>query len=327
MARSIITGIRPKPAHLAAGALLASVLAVAGLITPAAAATAAAPSGQLSSKERPPEFTMPKPSMEGVNDWDCWPSRRHPRPVVLLHGFNGDPGNWSGPATALVRDGYCVFAPEYGKWFTTLRKVNGIAPIPHSAAEIDQFVGKVLTATGARQVDMAGHSEGATLAEYYVKNLARRGQVASATLFSPSTQGTTVSGLTNLLDATVVGRGVVNLALLALCPACGDALVGSRFISDLNEGGVTRPGVRYAVLSVKGDWVVTPPERAFINEPGVNNVWLTDLCPDAEAGHFDSHSNPVSVQVLLNQLDPAHAKPIDCTPQLTAHADAQQQTR
>ena len=52
----------------------------------------------------------------GANDWDCKPSKQHPRPVVLVHGLMGNKStNWPTYAPLLANEGYCVFALTYGQ--------------------------------------------------------------------------------------------------------------------------------------------------------------------------------------------------------------------
>src|SRR5207237_15324 len=102
----------------------------------------------------------------GFNDWSCRPSAAHPEPVVLLHGLGGNgPGNFSALGPYLASAGFCVYAPTYGETIPGV-PVGGITPIPQSAAEIAAFIGRVLAATGAAKVDLAGHSEGGFQALY-----------------------------------------------------------------------------------------------------------------------------------------------------------------
>lgn len=90
-------------------------------------------------------------------------------------------------------------------------------------------------------------------------------------------------------------------------------MVGSAFITKLNAGGDTVPGVRYTIIATKYDEVVTPYRTAFLEGPNVRNVLLQDLCvvdlsEHLAIGLFDR----IAYHEVVNALDPAHAKPTNC---------------
>src|SRR5215212_8871557 len=92
---------------------------------------------------------LPSPGISppGANDWSCHPTSAHPYPVVLVHGTLGDMTiSWNLISPKLKSDGYCVFALDYGH--------RGTDPIEGSAAELRDFVDRVLAATGARRVSL-----------------------------------------------------------------------------------------------------------------------------------------------------------------------------
>ena len=62
-----------------------------------------------------------------------------------------------------------------------------------SAAVLATFVNKVLAATGATKVDIVGHSEGATMPDYYVKFLGGARKVDHYVGISSVLKGTTYS--------------------------------------------------------------------------------------------------------------------------------------
>ncbi|MCX4096743.1 esterase/lipase family protein [Nocardia sp. alder85J] len=102
----------------------------------------------------------------GTNDWGCRPTPEHPEPVVLVHGFLANrTDNWQTYGPLLANNGYCVFALTYGNdnGGSSAGFVGGLASMESSARTLDAFVDRVLDATGARKVDIVGHSEGATM--------------------------------------------------------------------------------------------------------------------------------------------------------------------
>ena len=57
----------------------------------------------------------PDPAPAGSNDWECRPSREHPRPVILVHGLSASQGtNWSYMSPRIAAASYCLFSLTYG---------------------------------------------------------------------------------------------------------------------------------------------------------------------------------------------------------------------
>ncbi|MGW2133322.1 esterase/lipase family protein [Streptomyces coelicoflavus] len=275
--------------------LAALLLAVAVALVPTVTATAAP--------------TADARSGSGWNDYTCEPSAAHPRPVVLVHGtFGNSVDNWLGLAPYLKNRGYCVFSLDYGQ-LPGVPLFNGLGPVEKSAGQLAAYVDKVLTATGAAETDLVGHSQGGMMPRYYLKFLGGADKVNALVGIAPSNHGTTLSGLTRLLPYF---PGVEDL-LNEHTPALADQIVGSDVLTRLNAGGDTVPGVRYTVLATKYDEVVTPYRSQFLDGPGVRNVLLQDLCPldfseHLAIGLFDR----IAFHEVTNALDPAHATPTTC---------------
>lgn len=126
---------------------------------------------------------------------------------------------------------------------------------------------------------------------------------------APSNHGTTLNGLTNLL---AYFPGAADL-LSTATPALADQVVGSAFLTKLNAGGDTVPGVHYTVLATKYDEVVTPYRSQFLSGSDVHNVLIQDLCPldlseHAAVGLLDR----IVFHEVTNALDPAHATATTC---------------
>jgi triacylglycerol esterase/lipase EstA (alpha/beta hydrolase family) len=279
----------------------------------ARAAGQAAAQAKLADKpaaDSPASANSAKSEGGGWNDYDCKPSEEHPRPVVLVHGTGGNAvDNWLGLAPYLKNRGYCVFSLDYGQ-YNNIPLLYGLGPVEDSAEQLDTFVDKVLGATGTEKVDIVGHSQGGMMPRYYMKFLGGADKVNALVGIAPSNHGTTLSGLTKLVDL-IPGLGD---AVDGLAPSLMQQKEGSELLNRLNEGGDTLPGVKYTVIATKYDEVVTPYKSQFLEGPNVNNVLLQDLCPADISEHlavglFDK----LAFHETANALDPANAEPTTCT--------------
>ncbi|ATL26634.1 esterase/lipase family protein [Streptomyces formicae] len=275
---------------------LAAALLVMGAVTLTPAATAAAD-------------TASSASSSGWNDYGCKPSAAHPRPVVLVHGtFGNSIDNWLVLAPYLVKRGYCVYSLDYGQ-LPGVPFFHGLGPIDKSAEQLDAFVDKVLAATGAKKADLVGHSQGGMMPRQYLKFLGGADKVNALIGLAPDNHGTTLLGLTKLLPYFPGAEDLLD----AKTPGLADQVAGSAFLTKLNEGGDTVPGVRYTVISTKYDEVVTPYRSQFLTGPDVHNVTLQDLCPVNLAEHVTiGILDRVAHHEVANALDPAHATPSTC---------------
>ncbi|MET9764393.1 alpha/beta fold hydrolase [Streptomyces sp. NPDC006372] len=271
--------------------LAALLLTAAAVTVPATTATAAA-----------------APSA-GWNDYSCKPSAAHPRPVVLVHGTLGNSvDNWLGLAPYLTARGYCVFSLDYGQ-LEGVPFFHGLGPVEKSAGQLEDFVDKVLAATGTAETDIVGHSQGGMMPRYYLRFLGGAGKVNALVGIAPSNHGTDLNGFTNLLPYF---PGAADL-LTKATPALADQVTGSDLLKRLNAGGDTVPGVRYTVIATKYDEVVTPWRSQYLSGPGVRNVLLQNLCPvdlseHVAVGLFDR----IVFHEVANALDPGRATPTTC---------------
>ncbi|WP_051790972.1 esterase/lipase family protein [Amycolatopsis jejuensis] len=271
-------------------------LAAAALLTAAFATPAQAASG-------------------GVNDPSCRPSAAHPRPVVFLHGLGATSDeDLNFLQEHVAAQGYCTFSRTYGA-YPQFPVVGGLRPIADSAREIKQFTSEVLAQTGARQVDLVGHSEGGFQSLYVTKTQGIADRIGSVVAIAPPTHGTTFAGLTKL--AYLLGqaeRDAVGQALRTLgCPACDDLITGGSAVQTLTNGPIAQPGVRYTVITSRFDELVTPTETSFVREPGVTNEYVQDTCPFDPVGHVGEAYDLNVWHLVTNALDPAHATKFFCT--------------
>jgi triacylglycerol esterase/lipase EstA (alpha/beta hydrolase family) len=221
------------------------------------------------------------PSPPGSNDPACRPSAAHPYPVVLVHGTFLNQTSWLTLSPQIKAAGYCVFSLDYGN--------NGTGEIRQSAAQLGAFVDQVLKETGARKVDVVGHSQGGMMPRYWMKFLGGAGKVDELIGMAPSNHGTT-----NPLAGPIT----------FLCEACGEQAAGSSFLAQLNAGGDTLPGIDYTVISTRYDEVVTPYRSQALSGPAsrVTNVVVQDGCPLDIAEHVTLQDDPVAAQWVLNAL-------------------------
>jgi triacylglycerol esterase/lipase EstA (alpha/beta hydrolase family) len=181
---------------------LAAATAVLLCVAVAAASSQAAPLPVIYDGLLGYAHASPTASPPGANDWSCKPSAAHPRPVILVHGtFEDMSGNWQALSPLLYDNGYCVFALNYGSFGGSGQQgIYATGDIARSAEQLASFVKQVLGATGARKVDLVGHSQGGMMPRYYLRFLGGATKVHTLVELAPSNHGTTVDGLFTLAN-------------------------------------------------------------------------------------------------------------------------------
>ncbi|MEO5321174.1 alpha/beta fold hydrolase [Arthrobacter sp. CC3] len=231
----------------------------------------------------------------GANDWSCKPSAEHPYPVILVPGtFESMAKNWSTLSPYLKSAGYCVFALNYGE-------TNGVyatAPVANSAQELAPFVDAVRASTGAKKVDLVGHSQGGMMPRYYMGFLGGANNVNKLIGIAPSnhgTEGVIVPPPGFVADPNYTGLG---------CAACADQQAGSAFMQKLNSIGDTVAGPSYTVISTVHDEVVIPYNSQFLSGSArqVTNITIQDKCPADLFEHDQTPNDPVVHQIVAHAL-------------------------
>jgi triacylglycerol esterase/lipase EstA (alpha/beta hydrolase family) len=242
-------------------------------------------------------------SVAGANE-NCMPSDSHPYPVVLVHGTAEDEGsNWVSLAPLLANNGYCVYAFNYGETNLSLSgRVDALNYIQNSAQELSEFVDSVLSKTGASKVDIVGHSQGGMMPNYYLKFLGGASKVNVLLGLAPSNHGTTVDGLTTLLEQIPGSSLLGGLLSVIGAPSIPQQLVGSAFEKHLFAGGDTVRGPRYVVIETTHDEIVTPYTNAFLSGLNVTNITVQNQCPTDPAEHIGLTEDSPALQNVLNQL-------------------------
>ncbi|MFE2283720.1 esterase/lipase family protein [Streptomyces sp. NPDC059443] len=259
-----------------------------------------------------------------ANDWNCRPSAAHPRPVVLVHGtYENRYNNWARMSPELKAQGYCVYALDYGDTddagVALAPTVKGYGDIKKSSKELAAFVDKVLAASGSGQVDLVGHSQGGTLARWYLKadggaNPAdpSKNKVKKVVELGATNHGTTMSGFTTLADKL----HILEAGAKPLGEAGVQQYVKSDFIKELNADGDTVPGVDYTVIATKYDEITTPWQTTFMTAgPGatVQNITLQEGCFVDFSAHLSMSYSPRAIGLVKQALDPS-APAAPCVP-------------
>ncbi|WP_308014916.1 esterase/lipase family protein [Nocardia coffeae] len=250
----------------------------------------------------------PGAAPQGANDFRCRPTAGHPRPVILAHGTDASAYiDWAAIGPQLMQAGFCVFAPDYGG--RPGADSYGTEDLWLSSQQIGEFVDQVLAATGARQVDLVGFSQGANVTRYYIDKLGGAAKVARWVGLASPTNGGIMYGLVPLADA-LPGLWPFYQDLTSL--AAIQQAAGAPFIRQLNAGGDTVPGVDYTTIISRVDEMIQPFDSMRLRGPRARNLVLQDLCPVDLTGHFHMVYDPYAQQLLRNVLDPAHARTPDC---------------
>ncbi len=217
-----------------------------------------------------------------VNDPSCRPTAQRPYPVVLVHGtFANVAYSWNAIAPQLERDGFCVFALDYGG--------NARAPYDESADQIAAFTREVLRTTGAAKVAFVGHSQGGSISRYvarYRDLLARTDEVVG---LAPSSHGTE-QPLTPVAAAGLQ------------CAACTDQMAGSPIMQKLNAPPEAPEEVDWTVVATRYDTVVVPYQSQALTGRTVTNVVVQDACPTDLFEHVAFPYDPVAIQWMRNAL-------------------------
>lgn len=236
------------------------------------------------------------------NDFSC-ESSDHPNPVVLLHGLGAtyyEDINFLD--VFLKSQGYCTFSLTYGA-YDGFPFVGGLKSISESSPQVVDFIKEVHQKTGADKVDLIGHSEGAFQVLYGTKFGGIASIVDKAIAIAPPTHGTSFAGLYKLAQTLGIDDGANDLLESFGCAACTELTTDGPLIQELNDGPIAQPGVSYTVITSKYDELVTPSETSFIDEPGVNNIYVQDYCPLDPVGHIGEAYDLNVWNLVLNSLE------------------------
>ena len=259
-------------------------------VTTSAALGAAAPAQAADDQPRSSYPSLDRDPV-GANEWTCRPTAERPFPAVIVHGTFGDRASLLDALSySLKADGYCVFSLDYGNRAT--------GPIEDSAAQLSDFVDRVLAATGASRVSMVGHSQGGMMPRFYIKYLGGDGKVEDLVGLSASNHGTTVGS----------GSGSGSTSG---CEACDQQAAGSDLLQALNSPDETPGDVDYTQVVTEYDEVVVPYTSGFLTGDRSTNITLQDHCAADTADHVSIPMDRQAIAWVLEAFD--RAGPADPT--------------
>ncbi|MGB3303980.1 MAG: alpha/beta fold hydrolase [Gordonia sp. (in: high G+C Gram-positive bacteria)] len=296
-------------------ALCAALLGALALVAAPAQADPKLPENYNFFGGIPYELQHPGGSLPGSNDFNCKPTAEHPRPVILVHGTGGaKTTNWGSYVPMLKNRGYCVFALTYGALPGLpfpMTAVGGMDKIPVSAGQLAKFIDRVRKATGAKTVDIVGHSQGTFMPAYYMKALGGADKVTKYVSLAPLWKGTGSTSPSMKWMGQLLGD-----APIPVCIGCGGMLPGSDVYNKIWRGGSPYvKGVDYTNIMTRYDELVVPYTAGYV--PGrkgesVKNIVVQDSCSQDYSEHMAIAGSRRAAYMVLNALDPEHPVKVPC---------------
>jgi triacylglycerol esterase/lipase EstA (alpha/beta hydrolase family) len=174
-------------------------------------------------------------------------------------------------------------------------------------------VKRVLEATGARKVDIVGHSEGTVMPRWYLERRGGARKVRRFVALTPLWRGSRVGGIPMLRDALEPAGLSPPLVKLAadFCTACTEVLAGSDYLNELNADGEAVPGIKHTNIVTRYDELVVPYTSGIMKDGG-KNIVIQDVCPADFSDHIAVAFDPVVLQMIQNALKPSEARAVRC---------------
>lgn len=216
--------------------------------------------GALQGRENRPSLPFNDPSFQPT----------HETPVMYVHGINSRAAAFRHNGQHLRDNGFWVWGYDYGDMVAP--GFFGVGDLNAIVGDVAANVDRVLAATGAQQVDIVAHSQGALMTKMYI---ARGGaeEVRRVVAMGGNFHGTDFRGW-----AGDLGRVATHLPRLASLTARGalQQLVGSEWLRDFAEVPDTDPRVVYTSIFSPADKVVTPTTASELEAVGGADVANVD---------------------------------------------------
>lgn len=167
-------------------------------------------------------------------------------PVLMVHGWfiigSAGPATWATMKKNLIADGW----PEEYLWAPSFKYVQGCDP--DHAEEIDVWVDELLDRTGADQVDILAHSQGALNAMYYLRKMCGVHKIRKMVSLAGAYHGT----VTACLDPFSCGTK-------EMCIGSKEgAWKDNEVLADLMTGDETPGDTVYTCVWTKYDEIIIP---------------------------------------------------------------------
>lgn len=170
-------------------------------------------------------------------------------PILFVHGYLGNNGNWQDMKTRFKNDGWQdveLYAYNY-----SFLESNAVG-----AAEIRDQVDRIITNTGATKVDIVAFSMGSISSRYYLKNLGGTAKVDAWVSLAGPNHGT-----------DQVENDACNFT------PCREIVPGSVFLAALNATDETPGLVRYATFRSPCDDTINPDASVILS--GATNTQVS----------------------------------------------------
>ncbi len=177
---------------------------------------------------------------------------------------------------------HCIFEL---KGDPAVGNIPGTAPIATSADSLAVFVQDVLAWSGASQVDLVGHSQGAVVARHYLKFDGGTPYVNDMVSLAGPHNGSDVANITALFADAVLNPFGVSCADVA---PCAELQQNSAAIAALNAGDPTPGNVDYYGFISDFDaivWNSTDGQETGFLGGGATNMAVQDECFLRFVGH------------------------------------------
>ncbi len=172
-------------------------------------------------------------------------------PILFVHGWSGEGGNWSYFAGRFLLDGYGSSLLDL--WSYDWTKSNRLI-----AQDVANEVAALRARTGAARVDIVSHSMGGLNSRWYLKFL---------------------GGTANVDDWVSIGGPNHGTNLAYICSpftsSCYDMQYESPFLRTLNEGDETPGSVNYGTFWSPCDEVINPDTSTIVS--GASNTQVECL--------------------------------------------------
>lgn len=270
--------------------------------------------------------TNPPATLAGANDYGCKPTKAHPYPVILLAGTSNTAElAWPELAPRLKKAGFCVFAPNLGyetinsslaKQYFKANTYPYRGHIPTTALQLKHYISNILRITKAKKVDIVGHSQGGgVLPRWYMQKLGGAKFVHTLIGIVPVNMGISLTsgenkGLINQFLSVLPLSLKESIITDAMGTAGREQMLGSPLMREYAKLPKYIPGVKLVVIASKYDETNTPWDKAtFLHG---TNIVLQKVCPNDHASHAVIIHDPVTLDLVQNNLDPQHPRKIVC---------------